>query len=188
VVAAVTLTVVAVGGQLYQRRFNDRRYRGVDPVLDRILENEPHAVGLAGTWGADLSPVLPSFGPRYDHDVAYVGRFVEGTLRKYPREQDFNAALHRGGYDVLVVGHGFRPRGGPGGPPVVKEERWARSAGFEQVARSVRFTLFRAPLNASRGRRDSAAPPVRTAAASLRGGGPGAASGTERAGARRTRR
>ena len=42
-------------------------------------------------------------------------------------------------FEYLIVGHGI-PR-----QPMLPEERWARSAGFEEVASSDRLTLLRAP-------------------------------------------
>lgn len=142
--AAVCATLVGatVGGYQLQQRFNVNRYRGIDPTVDWIIEraDSGQRIGIAGLWtDQGISPVLPAFGPRLDNDVAYVGHFVNGMLRQYPDQRDFVAALHRGGYDYLVVGLGRPPQ------PEVREERWARVAGFEPVVRSERLALFRGP-------------------------------------------
>jgi hypothetical protein len=47
--------------------------------------------------------------------------------------------LIRGRYDVLVVGRGFSPK------PHVREQDWARSARFTQVASSDRFIALAGP-------------------------------------------
>lgn len=138
---AILVGVVALG-QLEQRRFNDRRYRGVDSTVEWVFDHAPsgHRVGLAGGWGrVDLAPVLPMYGPRLGNHVAYVGPLVEDMLQEYTRREPFVAAVRRGRYDLLLVGRGYRPQ------PTVREEGWARAAGFAEVARSGRYILYRSP-------------------------------------------
>jgi dolichyl-phosphate-mannose-protein mannosyltransferase len=139
VALAIVVGVVALG-QREQRRFNDGRYRSLDPTSDWIFDHAPsgHRVGIAGGWGkAVLPPVLPMFGPRLRNHVAYVGPLVEDMLQEYRRREPFVAAVERGRYDLLLIGRGFRPR------PVVPEESWARAAGFAEVTRSKSYILFR---------------------------------------------
>lgn len=140
-IALAAFAVAGLVGYGVQDRFNDDRYTGVDPVLDYVLAQAPagHAIGLAGYWDdAGIAPILPSFGPRLENRVAFVGRTVQGkTLRPYRGRVDFADALRRGGYDLLIVGRG-RP-----GVPEGEEAAWARSAGFTKVAASQRFILLR---------------------------------------------
>ena len=98
-------------------------------------------MGLANIWTTDgPPPVLAMFGPRLGNRVAYVGHFVRHLLRQYGGRRAFVAALRRGRYDLLLIGRGAPPA------PTVREERWARAAGFRQVAAGPRFTLYaRAP-------------------------------------------
>jgi hypothetical protein len=139
-IAAVSLVAVAVAGFELQRRFLEHRYVGIDPTTDWIREHAAAGanVGLAGRWTTHFSPALPSFGPRFENDVAYVGEFVDGTLRAYRDQSDFIAALRDRDPDLLVIGQGFVSQ------PRVPEQRWAEEAGFEPVVISPRFSLYRA--------------------------------------------
>jgi len=139
---AAVLLVVAVVGNEVQARFNRDRYLGGDAVIDAVIERAPGGarIGLSGAWNDDgLSPVLPSFGPRFENEVEYVGPLVDEMQQRYEERGDFLAALERGGYDLLIVG-----RGRPELPPV-REGDWAASAGWELVAESERFELYAAP-------------------------------------------
>ncbi|HEX6116170.1 MAG TPA: phospholipid carrier-dependent glycosyltransferase [Solirubrobacterales bacterium] len=142
VAAALVLVVgvAAVAGYGMQKRFHGNRYLGADPAVDAILADgsEPR-VGLAGVWDNGISPVLPAFGPRLENEVAYLGPDVDGFLRRYPTRDEFVARVEEDGYEYVLVGHGIPRR------PMLREERWARSAGFEEVASSDRLTLLRAP-------------------------------------------
>ncbi len=140
-VAAVALVALVAGGFELQRRFLDQRYAGIDPTTDWIREHAPAdtTIGVAGRWTNAFSPVLPAFGPRFENDVSYVGEFVDGTLRAYRDEAEFVASLRERDADLLVVGRGYDP--GADQP----EERWARAAGFELIAESPAFALYRAP-------------------------------------------
>lgn len=140
-VAAVAAVAVVAGGQAIQERFNDSRYLGFDATADWIVLNatEGHRVGFAGAWPGGFTPTMAAFGPRLGNEVAYVGDLSTDFLRQYRRRAPFVDALSRGGFDLLVVGRGT--------PPLseVIEERWARSVGFVQVARSPQFTLMGHP-------------------------------------------
>ena len=144
VAALTTAAVLAAGGialagHRLQVQFNESRYRGEDPVLDRVTASVPRErIGIAGAWSdRGLSPILPAFGPRLDNEVEYVGPRVDGMLRR-PRDQgDFTARLRAGRYDLLLLG-----RAGPP-PRTLREERWAREEGYTPVAQSERFTLLR---------------------------------------------
>jgi hypothetical protein len=146
IIAAALLVVV--GGYRFEESFNDQRYRDVDTPLTYINSHAPSGakIGIAGSWGADPPPILPSFGPRYRNRVEFVGPMEREMLRTYRRRGPFISALTRGRYDLLLVGRfaataGF-PRKLPGERP---EEVWARSVGYKRVARSWRLTLYRAP-------------------------------------------
>ncbi|HEY8467028.1 MAG TPA: phospholipid carrier-dependent glycosyltransferase [Solirubrobacterales bacterium] len=139
---AAVFAVVAVVGNEVQARFNRDRYVGGDAVIDAVIERAPAGarIGLAGAWNdAGLSPVLPSFGPRFENEVEYVGPLVEEMQQRYEERAGFVAALERGDYDLLIVG-----RGRPELPPI-REGDWAESAGWEPVAESERFELYAAP-------------------------------------------
>jgi hypothetical protein len=145
--AAAALLAV-VGGYRLEESFNDQRYRDVDTPLTFINSHAPSGakIGIAGSWGADPPPILPSFGPRYRNRVEFVGPLEREMLRTYRRRGPFVSALARGHYNLLLVGRfaataGF-PRKLPGERP---EEIWARSVGYRRVAQSWRLTLYRAP-------------------------------------------
>lgn len=143
-VVGVPLALLAIvfAGNEVQQRFNERRYLGHDAAVDWILAKagSGHRIGLAGVWSdGGVSPVFPSFGPRLENEVVYVGRFVDELLRRYTTRDDFVAALRRERYDYLVVGRGRPPK------PIVPEERWALSAGWSAVVRSDRLALYRSP-------------------------------------------
>jgi hypothetical protein len=134
-------------GQGLQSRFNDGRYRNVDPVLESVLTDAPsgHHIGLVGYWGVTrLSPVWPLFGQRIGNEVRYVGPFRQGMLRNYRTRSAFLDGLRRQGDDLLVIARGEPPL------PAIKQDRWVRAAGYRQIARGDRLTLYAAPVtNAS---------------------------------------
>jgi len=139
---AVGLAGTVLVGDRVQQSFSENRYFGSDAAIDHILERAPsgYRVGLAGVWDPQgLAPPLPAFGRRYGNEVAYVGEYVEGTLRRFTNRAAFAAALEQGAYDLLLVGRGSSPGQG------AAEERWAHSAGFERVAASERLALYRSP-------------------------------------------
>ena len=137
--AALAIAIAVAAGNEMQERFNDGRYAGEDAALDRLLAEAPgdRRIALAGLWTDDgISPVYPSFGPRLENEVEYLGRFVDEEFGRYPDRDAFVSALERDGFDYLVVGRGRPPK------PVVREERWARSAGWTPVTRSARLALY----------------------------------------------
>ncbi len=141
---ATLVGLAAIAGGVEQRRFNRHRYVAMDPNLDWLARHAPagHRVAVSGTWtvsGSPEAPVWPLFGPRIGNYVAYVGPLVGGTLHRYASAQAFDAALTRGGFDLLLVGRGVPPEAS------VPEVAWAQQAGFQQVAASPRFVLLRDP-------------------------------------------
>lgn len=143
-VAAVALILAAAGGDLVQHRFNENRYRGNDPTVDWLLEHAARGqrVGLAGDWTVNgISPIYPAFGPRLGNDVAYVGHFERGMLRRYESRTAFIDALRKRRYDYVVVGRGIPPK------RQAKEARWAAAAGYGLVVASERLTLYRSPAS-----------------------------------------
>lgn len=151
-VAAIAPLVVLVAlsaGYRAQQRVNDARYIGIDPAIDAVLRGAPEdrRIGLAGLWTVEgLTPVWPSFGMRIGNEVEYVGRFEDGFLRQYAQPEPFVAALHRGDYDVIVVGRGLTDP-----PRPMPAERWALQAGWRTVALSERLRVLVAPADGTRG-------------------------------------
>lgn len=151
--AAVAAVGLAVLGESVQRTYNDNRYVGRDAALDWVIANTEDGarVGVTGAWtDQGVAPIYPAFGTRLQNRVDYVGPKVDGLLRTYEDREPFVDALEREGFEVLVVGRA-RPFGedpGRTGPleptEVPREERWARSAGFERVAESERFVVLQA--------------------------------------------
>ncbi len=139
-VAAAVGALIAAGG-FVQDRFNDDRYVGADPVLDAVTAAGPgQSVGITSVWSDNgISPVLPSFGPRFDNEVAYLGPIVREMPRRYERRADFEEGLRDGAFDLLVVGRGRIAL------PEPKESTWALHAGWQLVERSDRFDLYRPP-------------------------------------------
>ncbi|HEX8123810.1 MAG TPA: glycosyltransferase family 39 protein [Solirubrobacteraceae bacterium] len=140
--AALLVLVALAGGRALQDRQEERRYAAHDAPSRFIRTYAPqgHRVGIAGTEVVtDTSPIYPAFGPRLRNDVAYVGPFVDDLLRRYDDARDFQAALRRGRFDLLVV---YRPAA-PGA--VAQEEAWATQAGFRRLAQDQRLTLLGRP-------------------------------------------
>jgi hypothetical protein len=149
--ALVALIVAVPLGHELQKRFNERRYAGFDPTLDWIRANAPEGnrVGLAGVWtDRGLAPIYPAFGPRLGNEVEYRGPFVRELLRRYHRRGPFVQDLRDADYDLLIVGRSptfEQAQAGIRGPilPRVKEQVWARSAGYREIVRSDRLVLMR---------------------------------------------
>jgi dolichyl-phosphate-mannose-protein mannosyltransferase len=141
--AALAAALVALAaGHRIEQRINDGRYLGSDPAIDALLRAAPGGkrIGLAADWTVGgLTPIWPSFGTRMGNDVEYVGHFVHGFLTPYADEPDFQAALRRRRYDLLVVGRGFFP------PQPTREQRWALDAGWRTIALSHRLRVLAAP-------------------------------------------
>ena len=146
-VAVLLVAGLGAAGRRDQVRFDEARFRGVDATFDWIDAHAPrgHRVALAGNWAQSVGPPFPAFGPRLRNEVAYNGPWVDDMLEYYRAPGPFVDALRRGRYDLLVVGRGFLAA--PGNPPRrdVREERWARAAGFPVLARSDALTLFAVP-------------------------------------------
>lgn len=152
---ALVAASALVAGDHYQATFNRLRYTtpDVDPALRWIEAKAPagNRVGLAGVWSdGGLAPVYPAHGPRLRNEVVYNGPTVRGLLRRWGRRDPFVKQLDRERLDLLIVGRGATFEQYLAGErrvtlPEVKEERWARSAGFREVLRSDRLVLFRAP-------------------------------------------
>lgn len=146
--AVLVLSLVVAGaGFVGQRAFNDGRYGDLDPALTWIPDHARggQRIGLAGSWGTALSPVWPAFGPDIRNRVEYVGELQSGLLQAHPTRESFLAALEQGSYDLLLIGLDSELAGDP------PAERWARSAGFEEVVTGERFTLYRSPTGAGAG-------------------------------------
>ena len=141
-VAAVLLLGVAfAGARRADTHLDDTAWRG-DAVLGwvRAHADGGHRIGIAGLWPtAGVAPILPAFGHRLDNRVIYIGPFERHMLRQYTAGPPFLARLHRERVSLLLLGRGF-----PRPLPQTREERWARAAGMRLIARSPRFTLYRA--------------------------------------------
>lgn len=138
-VLGVAGLALLVGGYEVQKRFNDDRFALGEPVIDKVVRDASadRRIGLAGVWtDQGLAPILPSFGPRFENDVEYVGPIVREQLRRYEDPASFRQALRAGQFDLLIVG-----RGRPELPPP-EEGAWAADAGFKLIARSDRLELY----------------------------------------------
>lgn len=144
--ATLTLAAVAVAaipaGYAVQKRFNAGRYLGAEPAVDWLVASagSGHRVGIVGRYaqhGRLTSPILPAFGPRFENSVAYVGRDIGGFLEDYAGRLEFQAALHRDRFDVLLVG--------TAGAVDAQRVGWAEQAGFVVRARSRRLVALARP-------------------------------------------
>jgi hypothetical protein len=151
--AALALLAVyaLVAGDHGQRTYNAGRYVGFDPVLDTVQKTagSGRRIGLAGVWtDRGIAPIYPAFGPRLGNEVTYHGTFPDNMLRRYGNRDHFIRDLRRAGYDLLIVGRGPSIEKVLAGEnrlvqPKVKEESWARQAGYREVVRSDRLILMR---------------------------------------------
>jgi 4-amino-4-deoxy-L-arabinose transferase-like glycosyltransferase len=145
-IAAAALAVLAAAAfaRWEQSAYAGRDYSIHDPAFAWISENARPGtrIGIAG--GASLegvSPILPAFGPRLRNEVTYVGPFVDDLLLDYEQRDEFVSALRREETELLIVGRGLIPK------PEVRQERWARSAGYRLVTESSRLALYAAPAS-----------------------------------------
>ena len=146
-VAAVA--ILAVVGHLHQRAYNDSRYAALSGPVDWVeaFAEDDAKVGVAGYWSTGVFvPIYALAGKRLDHEVEYVGRLVSSQVRPFHEPAGFREALERGAYDLLAVGRleapdltDPRPQATLDDPP---EVRWARGAGFTEVARDNAFVLL----------------------------------------------
>jgi hypothetical protein len=153
--AAAAIAVLAVyalvAGDRNQRTFNAGRYVGFDPVLDVVQKTagSGHRIGLAGVWtDRGIAPIYPAFGARLGNEVAYNGTLPDGMLRRYGNRTHFVRGLEKARYDLLIIGRGPTVEKVLAGEtrlvlPRVKEEAWARAAGYREVVRSDRLILMR---------------------------------------------
>jgi hypothetical protein len=142
--AAGVLVAGAALAYHYQRELSGTPYSPSDPAVSYVLAHDPgHTrIGLAGEWTAQgLVPVAPLFGPRLENDVQYVGPVLQHRLEQYAGPTQFNRALQRGRYRLLMVGTGFPPRPDP------REQRWAQRIGYRPIVTDPRLVLLRAPVN-----------------------------------------
>jgi hypothetical protein len=142
--AALTAAIVVVGARSTENTFLEHRYISVTPTLDAALARAAGGetnIGLAGAWPVTtLSPVLALFGPELDNRVSYVGDTRDGLLYPYEDAASYGAALDRGGYDLVMVGHEK-----PLAFPLRDLDTWTREAGYVEVAADGNFTLFATP-------------------------------------------
>jgi hypothetical protein len=134
-------------------RFNADRYAADDPAFAAIESAAPAGplrIGLAGAWSLEgITPVWPSFGPRMRNHVDYIGSDEDGFLVPPASRSAFVDLVRRGRYDALVVGRGLTP------VDHVREEDWARAAGFLEITRSRRLVLYASAELAARAARKS---------------------------------
>jgi hypothetical protein len=141
VAAALLLLVAFAGARRADTHLDDTAWRG-DAVLAWVRDHADggHRIGIAGRWPtAGVAPILPAFGRRLDNRVVYIGPFERHMLRQYTSSPPFLARVRRERLSLLILGRGF-----PRPLPQTREERWARAAGMRLIARSPRFTLYRA--------------------------------------------
>jgi hypothetical protein len=147
--AATLVAGVVALGYAHERRYDRDRYVGLSAAVDWVNEHgrSDRRVGVAGNWSAQrFVPIYPLFGPRLENDVEYVGPLVDEQLRQYTSAAPFSAALRRERYDLLAVGtltrpdfEDLRPQRRVRDP---EEARWARRAGYVEVARDADFVLL----------------------------------------------
>ena len=146
VAAATGMAAALLVGYLGYRAYDDRRYAGLEPAIDWILDNAPEdrRIGLAGLG---YNPVIyPAFGPRLENEVDYVGPTVKGMLRPHTRPAPLLDDLREGRYDLMVVQReGWVRRDLP-----ARQERWLRAGGWTVMAESERVALY-APRSAEGG-------------------------------------
>jgi hypothetical protein len=135
---AAFVALIAVG-YVDQRKFIAHRYATFDPALTWVHRYAPanHRIGLAGEWpNKFFSPPFAVLGPRLRDEVSFIGPVRSGIMSQYTRAQDFQRAVQRDGYDLVLVQdvpkHGVSP-----------EERWLRPLGFSPVASSPVLVLLR---------------------------------------------
>jgi hypothetical protein len=141
-------------GYAHERSYDARRFAVRSAVLDWV---DAHArsgrrIGLAGYWTSSrFVPIYGLFGPRLRNHVEYVGPVLHAQVMAFSAPGPFREALARGGYDLLAVGRLQRPDlehpDRVGGRPLATltdppEARWARAAGYVEVARDGGWVLL----------------------------------------------
>ena len=139
---ALALTAVALGllvglGHSRQRDFEEGRYAGLDPTFDAAPTGS--SVGLSGDYevGEGPPPHLPMAGPELDNELGVVGRVEDGMLQPLDDRDEWLARAREFDYVHVALG-------APAGSDT-KQAGWAAAAGFEPVAQSARFRLYRVP-------------------------------------------
>jgi hypothetical protein len=140
VLAAVALLLIGAGWEA-RNRDRARSFAAVDEIAAYVWNEMPPGsrVAIGKTWNTGgLSPVLPSFGPRLDNHVEYLGRFVQGTLRQWPDEAGFTGQVRSGRFDAVILGTGIPPAAGGELP----QADWVRALGYTERVRTPRLVLF----------------------------------------------
>jgi hypothetical protein len=112
-----------------EERFNDQRYAGSGPPARWVRANAPSGatVGVAGEGFV----LYQMFGPRLENEVRYIGPSPGHMLRPYEEPAEFEAAVRKGRYDlVLVQDNEFLAKAGL----VRRQEESLQSLGYRPVA------------------------------------------------------
>lgn len=139
VLGALVLCAIAVAAYERQTKFNEGRYEE-DPALAWIAKNAPEGqrVGLDGEWTVtSAAPVLPSFGPRFENEVEYVGAIERGFLTPFSDARSWKDAVETEEYDFILIGRLKAKR-------AEQVSKWARGADFTLIARSPNLLLLSA--------------------------------------------
>ena len=146
--AGAALVLAVIAGDRLQDSYNDSRYLGKDPVIDRIVESggASSEIGLAGAWTFDgVIPTYPAFGTRLQNRVTYLGPVEDAALlRTYNDPGEFTAAVADAEPDLLVLGRNDDLPFPQTPPPATgaELEDWALAAGYRRIAQSDRFLLL----------------------------------------------
>jgi hypothetical protein len=108
---------------------------------------DDRTVGLAGFYSLEgVLPAYPSFGPRLESRVNYVGRRLQDALLvRLDSREEFIDELAAKDPDLLVVGRDTPSEFDPDKDrpaPAGAELRWAQESGYDEVARSDRFIVL----------------------------------------------
>jgi len=151
VVASVVLLVgaLAAAGYEHQRRYGQSRFADRSAIVDHVMDRARSGsrIGVAGYWSSQaFVPIYALFGPRLGNDVEYIGPTVDHQVRVYGDPAGFREAVKENRYDLLAIGlleepdfEDLRPQQPLDTPP---EARWARGAGYVEVARDGAFVLL----------------------------------------------
>jgi hypothetical protein len=154
--AAACVALLAAAGYAHEKGYNEHRFQGRSAVVDWVQAHSPSGarIGLAGhpTPGAFV-PNYALFGPRLRNQVAYVGPVVSDQVRFYHDPARFRRAVRR--YDLVAVGRLEAPDfEHPRRQRILaqpRDARWARSAGFVEVARDDSYILLARPGSTATG-------------------------------------
>jgi hypothetical protein len=125
-IVAVAAVLLVTGGAL-EDRYSSRRYGG-NPISEFVNTEAPSGVriGIVGEGRGNY----PLFGPELRNEVSYIGPRVEERLVDYDTRREFECAVTRGGYELVMAQdynlvHPRLPR---------RQERWLRDLGYRVVA------------------------------------------------------